>query len=177
MIRTRILLPVLLALAAFVAPAAAAVRLQFGVSPDTLAHCGRAHVAIAMWNDAPDTLRVRLYLSLTFRDSTNFEPVALRAKLGGHAIHQRSFEVPVPSILPIGRYTVHMLAVASDSSRSEVTQSFVVVPSACTLSDVPMLPASFVIDAIAGGSGLDQSTPTVRGTWGELKRRYDGASR
>ncbi len=172
MIRARLLLFAMLVGAAVAGSAQAAVHLRLGVQPDTLAHCDRGHAALALWNDGTDTLRVRLYVSLRL-DSLTLGPRTLRTRLAPSELRQRSFDFEVPPFLPVGRYELRIFAVASDSSRSEGVAVFVVRRSGC--SSTPSIDApSAMLDAIADATGFDIPTPTIQGSWGQLKRRYGG---
>jgi len=82
----------------------------------------------------------------------------------------------VPPGIPSGRYTLRLYAVASDSSRTEASAAFVVLPGGCS-DDGGATPQLLMLEAVAQGMGLDTPTPTVHGTWGALKRRYDNQPR
>ena len=176
MSRTRAFLVALMLVGLGATRASAGVQVRLGVRPDTLRHCGQGQLALALWNDDAQPLRVRVYVSLAY-ESAEIGPVQLRTRLGPNELKQRAFDYPVPAALPIGHYALRMLAVASDSSRSEAIAPFVVLGSACTIGDAPPTPASVLLAVLAVGTGLDFPTPTVRGSWGALKQRYDSKAR
>lgn len=174
-LRHRFLMLALLvtSVAAVARPAGAGVQLRVGVRPDTLVHCGRGQLAFALWNDGADPLRVRVYVSLAHDDSTEIGPRQFRATLEPHQLVRREAEFLVPPGLPTGRYALRVLAVASDSSQAEVVARFVVTSSQCSIGDPSPALVSLLLDGIGASLGLDVPTPTIRGTWGAIKRRYD----
>jgi len=159
------------------ATASAAVQVRLGVKPETLVHCGRGQIAFALWNDGENPLRVRVFVSLTHDDTTEIGPLVFRAHLEPHQLIRREAEFFVPPALPVGRYALRVRAVASDSSRAEAIARFVVEPSECTIRDGTPTPLSLMLDGLGASLGLDLSTPTVRTSWGAIKRRYDGTPR
>lgn len=177
-LRHRFIFVALLALCAVAtaAPSSAAVQVRVGVRPDTLVHCGRGQLTFALWNDGEDPLRVKVYVSITHGDSTEIGPRVFRAPLEPHQLVRREATFFVPPALPTGRYALRVLAVASDSSRTEAVAPFVVMPSECSIGD-PLMAPSLLLDGIGEGLGLDVSTPAIRGTWGAIKRRYDSKPR
>lgn len=178
-LRHRFLVLAMLATGAITMASAAdaAVQLRVGVRPDTLVHCGRGQLAFALWNDGADPLRVKLYVSLAYGDSAEIGPRPFRANLDPHQLIRREAEFLVPPVLPTGRYTLHVRAVASDSSQVETVTRFVVMPADCSFGDPSSAPVSLLLDGIGASLGLDVPTPTVRGTWGAIKRRYDSTPR
>ena len=156
-------------------PASGSVQARVGVRPDTLQHCDHSQFSFALWNDGPDSLRVRLFVALEF-DSVTFGPHPLRTRLGPHEVRHRDVDFIVPPGIPSGRYTLRLYAVASDSSRTEASAAFVVLPGGCS-DDGGATPQLLMLEAVAQGMGLDTPTPTVHGTWGALKRRYDNQPR
>jgi len=176
MSRLRILLVVLVMTAACVTGAKAGVRIRFVIDPEHLAHCESGRASLALWNDGPDSLRVNVYVSAAF-ETVYAGPRLLRARLGPRQIIRRALEFPVPPGLPAGRYSVSMMAVASDSSRDATADSLDVLDSGCPGGQLPALPANLVLDLVADGVGLDIPTATIEGSWGALKARYDSKPR
>ena len=177
-LRHRFILLALMAVSAIAAavPSSAAVQVRVGVRPDTLVHCGRGLLNFALWNDGADPLRVKVYVSITHQDTTEIGPRVFRAPLEPHQLISREATFFVPPLLPTGRYALRVLAVASDSSRTEAVARFTVMPSECSIGDPASAP-SLLLDGIGEGLGLDVSTPAIRGTWGAIKRRYDSTPR
>jgi hypothetical protein len=158
-------------------PASADVRLRLGVQPDTLVHCGSGHVTFALWNDGVDTLQVRVFVSLDVDSTRTVGPRPFRLRLAPRELVKRDFEFAVPPSLPVGDYTLGMLVMGSDSTRAGVRAKFTVALSRCTIGDAPAAAPELLLDSIAAGIDLDVPTPTLRSTWGEVKRRYDSTSR
>lgn len=150
--------------------ARASVQVRVGVRPDTLAHCDPGSFSFALWNDGPDSLRVRLFLLLE-HDSLSFGH-PLRVRLGSHDLRHREVGFVVPPGLPSGSYTLRLKAVASDSSRAEDSATFVVLPGGCGDGGDPA-PQVALIESVAAGMGFDTATPTLHESWGGVKRRYD----
>ena len=101
-------------------------------------------------------------MSITHEDTTEIGPRVFRTPLEPHQLIRREATFFVPPGLPVGRYAVRVLAVASDSSRTEAVARFVVMPSECSVGD-PALAPSLLLDGIGEGLGLDVSTPAIRG--------------
>lgn len=173
MIRPRsIVLVALFATLALAGLAQAAVRVQVGVRPDTLAHCDQGRLAFALWNDGGDTLRVRLQVSLV-HDTTTLASVALRARLAPRETRGRDGHFVVPPRLPAGRYTIRVAAVASDSSRDSAEATFTVLEGGCSTGDPDPLAHAAVMGEVVTVLGLDVATPALRQTLGAVKRRWD----
>jgi len=171
MFRLGLLASILTALASTYA--SAGVQLRVGVRPDSLKNCEQGHIGFALWNDDATQLRVRVFVSLTRDDSSRIGPIPLRTRLGPNELRKRALDFTVPARLAAGRYALEMVAVASDSSKSAAIASFVLLESACSAGDSPPAPASVLLDEMVAATGLDLATPTVRDTWGALRRRYD----
>jgi hypothetical protein len=155
--------------------AEAGVRARLSVRPDTLEHCDRARLGFALWNDGPDTLRVRVHLTLLHDDSVVVRDVALRTRLGPREVRGRDGEFTVPPRLPSGRWTVRLAAVASDSSRDTADASFTVLDGGCSRGESDDLASATMLAEVVTAVGLDVATPAARHTMGAVKRRWDGS--
>lgn len=172
MSRLRLVALVLLGLAG-ASIAEAGVRARMDVRPDTLERCDRARLAFALWNDGPDTLRVRVRLALVHDDTVIVRDVALRTRLGPREVRGREGEFTVPPRLPAGRWTIRLAAVASDSSRDTADASFTVLDGGCSRDESDDVAAATMLSEVVTAVGLDAATPATRQTLGAVKRRWD----
>jgi hypothetical protein len=174
MSRLRLSILVVLGLAV-ASTSAASVRARLAVRPDTLEHCDRGRLAFALWNDGPDTLRVRVHLTLVHDDSVVVRDVALRTRLTPREVRGREGDFTVPPRLPSGTWTIRIAAVASDSSRDTADASFTVLDGGCSTGEPDDTAAATMLAEVVATVGLDQSTPAARQTMGAVKRRWDGS--
>ena len=154
--------------------AAASVHVRATVTPDTLPQCSAAHFNVALWNSGPDTLRVRVSLSLVARDSFPLGTFIGRTVLLPGEVRTREFDVPIPARMPPGPYALTMRAVASDGSEDHIAVRFVVVGGDCPPPAIATDPALEWMSAVSQGLSLepDSATPTLHHSWGQLKVRY-----
>jgi len=154
--------------------ATAAVHVRATIAPDTLPQCSTAHFSAALWNTGPDTLRVRVAISLVYRDSFPLGTLVARTVLLPGEVRTREFDVTIPARLPPGPYALTLGAVASDGSQDRTVDRLSVVGADCPPPAATTDSGLELMSGVSQGLSLepDSATPTLQGSWGQLKARY-----
>lgn len=179
----RRLLPIILlmiGLAGFLPTAAGAgVRVRIGVRPDSIPQCGTGQWTSALWNTGPDSIRVRVSISLVYQDTLHLGPVSGLARLGPHDLRAREFDFLIPSAMPQGHYLLQVRVAGSDSTYDESGADLTVLASDCPAPGTPVPPSIVLLQGILESLALqpDRTTPAIQDSWGALKRRYHSSAK
>ncbi len=172
---TRFLLTAAL-LVSFASIASAAVHVRVAVSPSSIPLCSDGHFLFALGNDGTSPILAQLCFSLTRNGVPVLMPLCGRVPLAAGETRTREFDFLVPSIFPLGSYTLMVSAQGSDGSKDNSSTSFMIVPGsggACPAAS-SLSPESDFMNGLAQTNGVqpEQPAPAKNPTWGQIKVIY-----